>query len=49
MVVVPKGSGAIQICVDLKPLNEYVLREVHPMPKLDTTPAQLSGPTVFRS
>ena len=25
MVVVPKGSGAVCICVDLKPLNENVL------------------------
>ena len=47
MVVVPKDSGAVRICVDLKPLNENVLREVHPMPKVDTTLAQLSGATVF--
>ena len=47
MVVVPKDSGAVRICVDLKPLNESVLREVHPMPKVDTTLAQLSGATVF--
>lgn len=26
MVVVPKKSGAVRICVDLKPLNENVLR-----------------------
>ena len=42
MVVVPKKSGAIRICVDLKPLNERVLREVHPLPKVDETLAQLS-------
>ena len=47
MVVVPKDSGAVRICVDLKPLNENILREVHPMPKVDTTLAQLSGATVF--
>ena len=47
MVVVPKDSGAVRICVDLKLLNENVLREVHPMPKVDTTLAQLSGATVF--
>ena len=33
MVAVPKKSGAIRICVDLKPLNESVLREVHPCQK----------------
>jgi len=47
MVVVPKDGGTVRICVDLKPLNESVLREVHPMPKVDTTLAQLSGSTVF--
>ena len=26
MVVVPKSNGAVHICVDLKPLNEDVLR-----------------------
>ena len=47
MVVVLKPSGAVRICVDMKPLNENVLREVHPMPKVDTTLAQLTGATVF--
>ena len=47
MVVVPKKSGAIRICVDLKPLNENVLREVHPLPKVDETLAQLTGAKVF--
>ena len=35
MVVALKKSGAVQICVDLKPLNESVLQEVHPLPKAD--------------
>ena len=39
MVVVPKKSGAVRICVDLKPLNESVLREPHPIPKVDDTVA----------
>jgi len=47
MVVVPKQSGEVRICVDLKPLNENVLREVHPLPKVETTLSQLSGATVF--
>jgi len=47
MVVVPKKGGAIRICVDLKPLNENVLREVHPLPKVDETLAQLAGAKVF--
>ena len=47
MVVVPKKSGAIRICVDLKPLNKNVLRETHPLPKVDETLAQLTGAKVF--
>ena len=47
MVVVPKKSGAIRICVDLKKLNECVLREVHPLPRVDETLALLAGATVF--
>jgi len=42
---VPKASGAVRICVDMNPLNENVLRENHPMPKVDTTLAQLTGAT----
>lgn len=33
MVTVPKKDGTVRICVDLKPLNAHVLREVHPLPK----------------
>ena len=36
MVVVPEDSGAVQICVGLKPLNQSILQEVHLMPKVDT-------------
>ena len=35
------------ICVDLKPLNENVLREVYPMPHVDETLAFLAGAKVF--
>ena len=47
MVVVPKKSGEVRICVDLKPLNENVLRETHPMPHVDDALAQLSGAKLF--
>ena len=48
MVVVPKrNSETVRICVDFRPLNECVLREVHPLPKVEETLAQLSGATVF--
>jgi len=47
MVVVPKKDGKVRICVDLKPLNANVKREIHPLPKVDDTLAQLSGAKVF--
>lgn len=47
MVVVPKPSGRVRICVDMKPLNENVLREYYPLPKVDSTLAQLSGSKMF--
>ena len=47
MVVVPKSSGEVWVCVDLKYLFQSVLREVHPLPKVETTLAQLSGAKVF--
>ena len=37
----------MRICVDLKPLNSNVLREVHPLPAVDETLAQLAGAAVF--
>ena len=47
MVVVPKKSGDVRICVDLKALNDNVIREIHPMPKVDETLSHLAGATIF--
>ena len=47
MVVVAKKSGLVPICVDFRRLNESVLRETYPLPKVDNTLAQLTGATVF--
>ena len=47
MMVVPNQYGEVRICVDLKPLNENVLREVHPLPKVETTLSQLSVAKMF--
>ena len=47
MVVVPKKNGKVHICINLKPLNKSVLREVHPLPKVDETLARLSGTKIF--
>ena len=47
MVIVSKKSGGVRVCVDLKPLNRCVLREYHPLPKVDKVLAQLTGATMF--
>ena len=47
MVVVPKKLGEVHICIDLKPLNSNVLREIHPLTAVDETLAQLAGAAVF--
>ena len=40
---VPKPSGKVRIYADMKPFNENVMREFHPLPAVDETLAQLSG------
>ena len=47
MVIVPKRSGDVRLCIDLKALNESVMREAHPILKVDSTLAQLAGAAVF--
>ena len=47
MVVVKKKNGGVRICIDLKSLNQYVLREQYPLPKVDYILGQLTGATVF--
>ena len=47
MVAVPKPNGSVRICVDLRPLNQNVMRETFPLPTVDDVLAQLNGATVF--
>ena len=37
MVVTPKSNGKVRVSVDLSKLNEFVKRENHPLPEVDTT------------
>ncbi len=46
---VTKPPGKLSVCVDLKPLNENVMRKVYPLPKVDSTLAQMAGAKVFTS
>ena len=47
MVVAAKKSGAVRICMDLKNLNQSILWEIHPLPKVDDTLTQLLGAKLF--
>lgn len=47
MVVMLKKSGEVRICVNLKPLNESVLREVHPILSVNENLGKLAGATAF--
>lgn len=48
MVVVGKANGEPRICLDLRRLNEAVMRERHPMPVIDDFLARI-GPNMIRS
>ena len=47
MVVVPKPSGEIRICVDLTKLNANIKREVHPLPSVDYTLRKIWNSEIF--
>ena len=47
IVVVPKNSGEVRICVDMREANKAVKREKHLMPTIDNLVADLNGATVF--
>ena len=47
MVPVLKKSGKVRICVDLKKLNQMVMRERYVLPTLDEILPRLAGSSVF--
>ena len=47
VVVVPKKSGEIRLCVDMREANKAVQREKHLMPTMDELITDLNGATVF--
>lgn len=47
MVVAPKSSGAVRICVDLTQLNKSVKRENFPLPRVEEMLAMIDGSQVF--
>ena len=47
LVAVPKSSGDVRVCVDMRRANEAVIRERHPIPTLEETLEALNGAAVF--
>ncbi|MCG8430742.1 MAG: RNA-directed DNA polymerase, partial [Candidatus Omnitrophica bacterium] len=47
IVTVPKKSGGIRICVDMREANKAIQRERHVIPTLDDLVNDLNGATVF--
>ena len=47
VVVVPKPSGDIRLCVDMRKANEAIVRERHPIPTVDDIFYQLNESKVF--
>ena len=45
--IVPKPSGDIRLCVDIRRANQAIVRERHPIPTVDDVLYQLNGSTVF--
>ena len=47
IVVVPKKSDEVRICIDMREANQAVKREKHLMPTIDDLVADLNGAAVF--
>ncbi|XP_062511800.1 uncharacterized protein K02A2.6-like [Corticium candelabrum] len=47
VVVAPKASGEIRLCVDMRRANEAIIRERYPIPTVDEILQALNGSTVF--
>lgn len=47
IVVAPKASGDIRLCVDMRRANEAIIRERIPIPTVDEVLENLNGSTIF--
>ena len=47
IVVTPKPSGDIRLCVDMRHANEAIIRERHPIPTIDEILHELNGSCIF--
>ena len=47
VVITPKSSGEIRLCVDMRRANEAIIRERLPIPTIDEVLEELNGSTIF--
>ena len=47
IVVAPKPSGDIRLCVDMRMANTAIMRERHPIPTVDEVLSEMNGAKVF--
>ena len=47
VIVVPKPSGDIRLCVDMRQANKAIIRERHPIPTVDEILYNMNGAEVF--
>ncbi|GFR81610.1 Nfx1-type zinc finger-containing-like protein [Elysia marginata] len=47
IVVIPKKTGGVRLCVDMRRANEAIKRERHPMPTLEEVINELNGSKFF--
>ncbi|XP_022788169.1 uncharacterized protein K02A2.6-like [Stylophora pistillata] len=47
LVVVPKRDGDVRVCVDMRRVNEAIVRERHPIPTVEELLHDLNGSTMF--
>uniref|UniRef100_A0A915JEB8 Reverse transcriptase n=1 Tax=Romanomermis culicivorax TaxID=13658 RepID=A0A915JEB8_ROMCU len=47
LVMVPKSNGNVQITTNFLPLNQFVIPDQHPLPRISDLYLQLKGTTIF--
>ena len=47
VIIVPKKDGKIRLCIDYRKLNAKTVKEIYPMPRIDSTLDRLHGTKIF--